>query len=225
METQDAPSEFIFKLWPWLEANRNRLIGLTVAAFVVVAVFSFLSWRNERRETAAGEALTQLFVAPAVGADSVQLAGSFAQVATRYSGTAAGQRAQLQAGAILFSAAHFTEAQAQFQGLLDAHAGGLLAAIADLGVATSLEAQGKLDDAAATYRTVTSQYGETAPALPAKFALGRIAQQQGKFTDALGYFQEIARNNLAGSLASEAAMRVEAIKTRLAAAPKTAIKS
>ena len=30
MQTQDAPAEIIFKLWPWLEANKNRLIQVMV---------------------------------------------------------------------------------------------------------------------------------------------------------------------------------------------------
>ena len=31
MQTQDAPAEIIFKLWPWLEANQKRLIAVAVA--------------------------------------------------------------------------------------------------------------------------------------------------------------------------------------------------
>ena len=87
-------------------------------------------------------------------------------------------------------------------------------------MASSLEALGKLDDAANAYRQVTGQFADSAAAFPAKFALGRIAEQQGKFTEAAGYYQELARNNLAGSLASEAAMRALEIKSKLPAAPK-----
>ena len=126
----------------------------------------------------------------------------------------------MQAAAAYFSAGRYADAQAQFQKTLAAGSSGDLAATAALGAASSLEAQGKLDDAANSYRQVTSQFADSTTVLPAKFALGRIAEQQGKFTEATSYYQEIAHNNQAGSLASEAAMRALEIKSKLPAAPK-----
>ena len=206
----------MFKLWPWLEANRNRLIGTAVALVALMGVYSFVSWRHDQNEINAGQALTQLMVAPPSTAPE-QTAASFAQIAANYAGTAAAQRAQLQASAVYFSAGRYADAQTQFQKALAANSTGPLAATAALGVASSLEAQGKLDDATAAYHLVTSQFADSAAALPAKFALGRIAEQQGKFSEAASYYQELAHNNLAGSLASEAAMRAVEIKSKLPA--------
>ncbi len=212
----------MFKLWPWLEANKNRLIGAAVAVVVVTGLYSFLSWRHDQNEINAGEALTQLMVTPPSAAPE-QTAGTFAQVANNYAGTAAAQRAQLQAAAVYFSAGRYVDAQTQFQKALAANSTGPLAATAALGVASSLEAQGKLDDAATAYRQVTGQFADSAAAaLPAKFALGRIAEQQGKFTEAASYYQEIIHNPLAGTLASEAEFRAMEIKSKLPAAPKPA---
>jgi len=214
----------MFKLWPWLEANKNRLIGAAAVVVVASALYSFMSWRHQQSEIDAGQALTQLLVAPPSGATPELTAGAFAQLADKYSGTQAAERAQLQAAADYFSVGRYTDAQAQFQKTLDASSAGPLAATAALGLASSLEAQGKLDDAATAYRRVTTQFGDAvAAALPAKFALGRIAEQQGKFTEAMSAYQELARNNFAGSLASEAALRALEIKSKIPAPPKAAV--
>ena len=78
----------MFKLWPWLEANKNRLIGAVVAVAVVTGLYAFLSWRHDQNEISAGEALTQLMVSPP-SATPEQTAGAFAQIADTYAGTAA----------------------------------------------------------------------------------------------------------------------------------------
>ena len=221
MQAQADPTEMMFKLWPWLEANKNRLIGGAAAVVVVAALYNFISWRHGQNEITAGQALTKLETTSATTATPEQSAAAFAKLADDYSGTMAAQRAQLQAGSAFFNVGRYTDAQAQFQKAL-ATASGALAATAALGVASSLEAQGKLDDAATAYRKVTSQYADSASAVVAKFALGRIAEQQNKFTEAMSIYQEIAHNNLAGSMASEAALRALEIKSKLPAAPAPA---
>ncbi len=113
MQTQDAPAEILFKLWPWLEANKNRLIGVAVAIVVVAGVYYFVSAEHEQKEIAAGEALTQLLLTPATTSD--QSADALVGLASKYSGTEAAKRAQLQGAASLFDAARYADAQAQFQ--------------------------------------------------------------------------------------------------------------
>jgi predicted negative regulator of RcsB-dependent stress response len=224
MQTQDAPAEFLFKLWPWFEANRNRLIGGTVAVLVVVGGYSFYAWHHGERETAAGQALTQALVNSS-GANAGALAETFEGVASRYSDTVAGGRARLQAAATLFSAGRYADAEVQFEKFTRANSAGSLSSIANLGIAASLEAQNKLDEAAAAYRKVAGQSTDLSAQLSAKFSLGRIAELKGKPADAMSYYQEVSRNAVAGSLATEAAMRAMEIKTRMAAAPKPAAKS
>ena len=220
MQTQDAHAEILFKLWPWLEANKNRLIGALVAVIVVMGVLYFISTQREQREVDAGQALTLLMVKPPASGQSAE---AFAQVASKYAGTAAGQRALLQAGAALFSAGKYADAQAQFQKFLDATTAGPLAATAQLGVAASLEAQNKTDVAVSAYQRVISLFAGTGSVPEAEFALGRIAEQQNKLTEAETHYENAARAAMGGSLAQEAAVRASQLKTKLAAAaPKPA---
>lgn len=220
MQTQDAPAEIIFKLWPWLEANKNRLIGALAAILLVAAGLFYFSSQRAQREVEAGEALTMLLINPGAGADQ---SAAFAQLAAKYSGTAAGQRAQLQAAAALFNAGKYPEAQAQFQTYLEAGIHAPLADTAQLGLATCLESQNKLDAAVAAYQKVISVYPGSSSVPPAEFALGRIAQQQNKLTEAISHFENVARSPLAGSLAQEAAMHAGELKQKIAATvPKPA---
>jgi predicted negative regulator of RcsB-dependent stress response len=222
MQTQDAPAEFIVKLWPWLEANKNRLIMIGLAIVAGWGVFSFISWQHEQKEISAGQALTHLLLTPPVGDDAKAIAAAYTQVADQYPGTVAGKRAQLQAAAALFDAGRYADAQALFEKSLAADATGPLAATAQLGVAASLEAQDKLDTAAEVYQRVASVFRNSPAALTAKLSLGRIAEQQGKLSDALSEYEDVARSVAGGPLASEAAMHAIAVKTRLAAMPKPA---
>ena len=212
----------MFKLWPWLEANKNRLLGSVAAVVVAVGLYYFVSWRHDQNEINAGEALTQMLVAsPSLTPE--QSAEALGKLAADHAGTAAAQRAQLSAAAGWFNVGRYADAQTQFQKALDANATGPLAATAALGIASSLEALGKLEDAAAAYRKVASQFPDSAAAAPAKFALGRMAEQQGKFAEAMNLYQELSRNNFAGSLASDASLRALELKAKIPAAPKPVV--
>ena len=185
MQTQDASSDLLFKLWPWFEANKkNLIIGLVVIG-LAVAGFSYMSSQHAENEAAAGAALTQLLTGGLPNATAPQMASAFAKIATDYPGTAAAQRALLQAGATLFGAGQYVEAQAQFQKFLDANSsGGPLAATAQLGVATCLEAQNK-PEATAAYEKVVSNFTGTPSAEVAKQSLTRLSSKPATVTNVI----------------------------------------
>ena len=217
MQAQDSTTLFLLKLWPWVEANRNRLIAGAAAAVLLIFVIWFVVCQRESKEIAAGQALTQ--AALARGGPSAE---AYLKVATRYSGTLAGQRAQLQAAAAWFDAGKFPDAQAQFQKYLDAHSAGEFSGQAALGVAASLDAQGKTDLAIGAYQKVISNAPSTAIVSAAKFGLARIDESQGRLNDALVLYQDIVSAEPNSSLGSEATMRLMELKSKLpAAAPAT----
>ncbi|HSY20391.1 MAG TPA: tetratricopeptide repeat protein [Candidatus Acidoferrales bacterium] len=213
--TQDVPAEIIFKLWPWLEQNRNKLIGVAVAIFVAISVYYFMASQREENERAAGAALTQLMLNPPAG---MSVADALTQLATKYSGTVAAQRAQLQAAATQFGAGKYADAQAMFEKFVNDNNGSSLASTAQLGIGASLEAQGKSDLAAAAYQRVVSIYANTPSYLPALCGQGRIAEAQGKFKEALDRYETAYRaSNGSGTLAQEAMMRATELQPKVAA--------
>jgi predicted negative regulator of RcsB-dependent stress response len=232
MQSQDVPTAFLFKLWPWIEANKNRAIIGTGIIIVAVFLYSFFSWQREQNEITAGTALTQLALSIPPTASTSQLADEYLKIAGEYPGTLAGRRAWLQGAVALFSAGRFADAQAQFQKFLDAHPDGDFSAAAALGVAASLEALGKLDLAVGAYQRVVNGFSDAGTAdaqkfvtaNTAKFALARIDEQQGKFTDAMAFYESIARATPGSVIASEAAMHAMELKTKSASATSAAAK-
>jgi TolA-binding protein len=219
MELQDAPAAYIFKLWPKIEANWIR-IALGGGVIVVAAVLiSFYSWQRDQKEITAGKALTQVMMSAPRNASGSQPADLFLKIAGDYQGTSAGQRAMLQGAAMLFEAGRYADAQTQFQKFLDAHPDGLFAAQAALGVATSLDAQGKTDLAAGAYQRVINTSSDMAAANSAKFALAQIDERQNKLTDAMNLYEDVKHNNPNGSLGSEADLRAMELKMKLSSAP------
>jgi len=210
MQAQDTTTLFLLKLWPWIEAKKTRLIGGAVIIAVAIFVISFFSYQHEQKEIAAGQALTQLSVT--AGGPTAE---ACLKIANEYPGTVAGQRAMLQGAAALYEAGRYPDAQAQFQKFLDAHSGSELAGQAALGVAASLDALGKPD--ATKYQAVVNSSTDPAIVSAAKFALGRIAESQGKLNEALGLFQEAAGANPGSSLGYEAGMHVLDLRNKISA--------
>jgi predicted negative regulator of RcsB-dependent stress response len=220
MQTQDAPTEFLIKFWPWFEANRNRIIGFAVAVVVIVLAVYFYSTEQAQKAVDAGRAYTQLQLNQPPNPTVQQVADEFQQLANKYPGTIAGQRALAQAASVLFSAGRYADAQADFQKLAAINAAGPLAASAQLGVGACLEAQNQLDAAATAYHAVLSGFPNSAETLPAKFSLGRVLEAQNKPSEAASYYGEVAHSPLGGSLAQEAAERLAHIQAAAKPASK-----
>ncbi len=222
MEIQDAPAAYFFKLWPKIEANWVRIALGGGVVIVVALLISYYSWQQEQKEIIAGKALTQLMMSAPSSAAGGQPADRLLKIAGEYQGTSAGQRAWLRGAEMLFEAGKYSEAQTQFQKFLDAHPDGFFASQAALGVATSLDAQGKTDLAAGAYQRTISIASDPTVANSAKFALAQIDERQNKTIDALNLYEDVARNNQSGSLGSEAGMRAMDLKAKLPSASSPA---
>jgi predicted negative regulator of RcsB-dependent stress response len=207
MESQDSATLFLFKIWPTIEANKNRFIGGAVAVVLIVLFFIFLSWRQNEKETTAGQALSQLVVTPPANAAPGQMAARYLKIAGDYSDTLSGQRALLLGAAALFEAGDYTGAQTQFQKFVDSFPASSFASTAVLGVAAALEAQGK-PNAADLYQQVLDNYHDPVAMISANFALGRINERQGKTAEAIKYYQQVARSASRTTLGQEAGVKI-----------------
>jgi predicted negative regulator of RcsB-dependent stress response len=227
MQTQDTPAEFLFRLWPKLEQNKKPIIGGAVAILLLAAIAYFISAQHAQKEIDAGEAVSAVIVNSAASSNPSQTASSMEVLAAKYSGTAAGARAEVQAAGALFEAGNYADAQTQFQKYLDDNASGPLAATAQLGVAASLEAQNKIDQAVAAYQKVISGYAASSCVGPAEYALARICEQQNKLSEAMTHYENVIRSTLPGTLNNEAKSRAYELQAKVAASspkPMTTIK-
>jgi predicted negative regulator of RcsB-dependent stress response len=213
MQAQDTTTLFLLKWWPWVEANKNRLIAGTAIVAIVILLVWFMTSQREQKELAAGLALTQL----SISASGPSMADDYLKIAAQHAGTAAGRRAWLQGAATLFDAGKFAEAQAQFQKYLDANPDTEFSGQATLGVAASLDAQGKTDLAVGAYQRVLNSSSDAAATSAAKFALARIDESQGRLNDALVFYQDVSRANPNSSLGSEATLRLIELRSKMPA--------
>jgi predicted negative regulator of RcsB-dependent stress response len=208
MEAQETTTLYFLKLWQWIEAHKTRLIAGAAVLVVVIFFISFHSYRSGQREIAAGRALTQLSVTPGGAAAAACL-----KIADEFPGTVAGQRALLQGAALLFEAGKYTEAAADFNKFLDANPRSVLASQAALGLATSLDVQGK--PASTEFQAVINMSSDPAIVSAAKFALGRIKEAQGKLDEARTLFEDVARANPGSSLGYEAGLHILQLRDKM----------
>ncbi len=210
MEAQEATTDYVFNLWSWFETNAKRLAYGAALLVIAIFVFSFYSYRQNKKEVDAGEALTQAGMANTGG----QLADACLKVAADYAGTSAGQIALLQGATALFAVDRFADSQVQFQKFLNAYPDNSLAPQAALGVAASLDAQGKTDLAISAYQKAISLTSEGNVVAAAKFALARIDEAQGKSAEADKLYTELARAYPNSAINSEAGLRDAELKTK-----------
>lgn len=205
MESQDATATFLLKVWPQIEANKNKIGTIAGIVIAVAAAFSFFSWRHEQNQVAAGDAVTQTLISMAQGADPSRMANAYLTISSDYPGTPAGQRALLQGAALLFTEGKYSDARTAFQRFLEAHPDDELSGQAALGVAKCEEAEGKLDDAAGQYQHVINDFADPEAVIAAKFALAEVDLETHKYANASQLFQDVAQTDPYGVLGNEAA--------------------
>jgi TolA-binding protein len=205
MQSQDAADTFLIKWWPQIEANKNKIVGVVAIAAGVVLIGSFISWRHDQNQIAAGEALTGAMLNLTSNPDPSRQADNYLAIADEYRNTPAGERSLLEGATALFMQGKYSDAQVNFQRYLQAHPDDEFSGLAALGVGKSLEAQGKLNDAAGAYQHVIQDFPDAQAVVNAKFSLAQIYLQQHKYGDAVQLFQDVAKLDPYGPLGSEAA--------------------
>lgn len=218
MQAQDTATTYIFKSWSWVEANLKQVALAIVAVTLVAVLASYYFWHQNQTEIDAGRAVTQMMISIAPNSDMTQLANAYLKVAADYSGTQSGGRAQVLGATALFESGNYPEAQAQFQKYLDTYHDSAFAAPAALGIAVSLEAQGKTDAAVNAFQRVINGYSDPNAVDSAKFALAKIDEQQGKLVEAENFYRDVARNNPNTAMGSEAAFHAYQLNLRTSAA-------
>jgi len=220
MQAQDAAAAYFFKLWSWVETNiRIVVIGAVVVA-VAAILLSYYFWRQNETEITAGKALTQLLISTPANSDASQLANAYLEIAADYPDTQAGGRALVLGAATLFASGKYAEAQAQFQKYLNLHPTGPFSAPAALGVAASLDAQGKTDSAADAYQRIINSFSDLNAVDAAKFALAKIDEHRGRFAEAENFYRDVVRDNPNSPLGSEAAFHGMQLRSKM---PMTAV--
>lgn len=216
MEQNVAQLAYFERVWAWFETHKKQAVwggGIAVAVGLAVA---FFIWRHGEKDVAAGEALSNVYGGQAVRSrNPSQTVEAFLRIAAEHPGTAAGAYALLQAAAISFDEAKYTDAQAQFQRFNREYPDSPFRGQAMLGIAACLDSQGKINEAAAAYEDLIRRRPNENVAPQAKFALARIYEAQNRFDPARNLYSDILRNeSLNSSIGSEAGIRLEELNMK-----------
>lgn len=180
----------------WFQTNRKAVTIGAVAVCVVGAIIAIVLWHNDKTEADANAELMALPSAFAANPTYQRPSpGALDQIAKQYPGTPAGDHAEILAASVLFTDGKYADAEQAFKKFLADHNNSPLAAQADIGIAASLEAEGKTSDAIAKYQDVIGHYPSDAYIInPAKLTLARLLEDQNKPDQALKYYDELAKN-------------------------------
>jgi predicted negative regulator of RcsB-dependent stress response len=202
----------LWHLVAWFHANRNRVLPITAIILVIGAGIGGFIWHKNYVETQAAAALSNIkppTSAQESGAPNAANALPYVKVADDYAGTRGAARALLIAGGIQFDAGKFDVSQATFRRFISEYSENPLANLALLGVAASLEAQGKTAEAATAYDDLIKRHQADSTTPQAKSALARLYVAQDKPEQAMHLYEELARANNNDTWSVEAGIQLQ----------------
>ncbi|PWU13932.1 MAG: hypothetical protein C5B50_18295 [Verrucomicrobia bacterium] len=215
MESQIAQLPVQDRIWAWVQTNPRQVLwgaGIAIGLGIVIA---YIIYAHNQKEITASEVLSNVGAGQAVGREpSPNEAQDYLKVATEYPSSSAGARATVLAAGDLFVQGQFDKAKAQFQRFAREHRDSPFISQALLGIAACDDALGKTNEAISGYRLVLDQRPSEAVVPQARFALGRLYEGQNKPDLARDYYDQVAQNNNAGSLALDAQTRLEDLRLK-----------
>jgi len=231
-DQQDRPEGAgLFEAMTWFEVNKKRLALAAIALLFIAFGVYVMTHLSHQKEINASAALIELRTPVNAPTNQPPIpASEYTKIATEFAGTAAAERALILAAGASFTEQKYADAQAKFQSFLDQHAGSEWAPDASYGVAASLEAQGKQDEALKAYQRVYTSYPNEPVAAQARMSLARVNEAAGRPEEALKQYEELARPGPGGmTMAVQEAMiareRIVKKHPNLAAKPTNAATS
>ena len=193
MASDTPPNVSVYDVLGWFDKNRKKVITLAAAAVAIVAVIIGVVNHQKRKEPRASAALSEVRVpsSPAMPA----LAGTaeaLLKVAQDHAGTRAAASALVQAAGIYYSENNYQAAHVQFSRLVQEYPDGDWIGQASLGVASTLSAMGKTNDAIAAFENVRKRFANHEVADEAKIAVARLYEST-KPEEAFKLYEELIK--------------------------------
>jgi predicted negative regulator of RcsB-dependent stress response len=213
MQSAGTESTRIYDLLAWAQVHRKQVIAGALAVLVVVVIGYIVHWKNKQTRLAATEALLSVTSQASPGtpeaADSGPKPADLLQVAGEYASTSAGERALLLAAGAAYREGDYAQSEKLFEQFKSEHSGSELVPIAALGVATSLDAQDRTEEAVAAYESVIAAHSTHPVAGHARLSLATLFEDTGKPADALRIYDAMSDGNDFSQQAMEVANRRE----------------
>jgi len=211
----------------------NQILGVIVGAVLVVALLAgFLYWRKHSADAsgallgiAMAQAEAQIAPAstlpgaqqasgtfPTVQARSEAALKSFQAVVDQYPSSNAALVARYQIGAQLLSLGKYPEAEQAFKSVRDSSAPALYQSMAKLGLAQTLLAEGKNDDAIKAFTDLAADRDGPLPVDGILMQLAEADAKAGKTADARAAFKRVVDEFPESTYVSDARQRMAAME-------------
>jgi len=212
MDVESSQPAGLIGVLAWVEANKKRLlIGAVAALFVSCLIFGFVQ-RQVQKEQAASQALSDVRLPISAGTPSpAGTADALLKVAADHKGTKAAARAMLLSAGLLFAEnteKGYTEALKRFTDVAQNYPDSPWLAEANLGVASSLAALGKTNEATAKFEEIRRRFASSPIINEAKLGLARLYEGS-KPEEAFKLYEELGKEAAGTAVAMEAGMRQE----------------
>lgn len=216
MDNTTAQSAGWIHFLAWVEVNKKRLIiaGVLLAVAIFAGVL-IIKYQHEK-EARASEALSDVTLPyspvtpPPPGA-----AERLLKVAEAHPGTKAAPRALLMSAGLLFVDGDYAEAEKRFARVAQEYPNSPWLAESAYGVAMSLDAAGKTNEAIAKFEEIRRRYANSGVIEQAKLALARLYEET-KPEEAYKLYDELIKANdpRYSGLGNEAGMNQEDLVKR-----------
>jgi tetratricopeptide (TPR) repeat protein len=214
MDSQATPSHVGINIQAWFEVNKMRVLYASVAAVLLIVVVAVFIQYQANKEAGASKALSEVRVPfnPALPAPP-DAAQKLLDVANQHKGTKAAARALLMSGGLLFVEKDYARAMERFNALVQNYPESPWVAEANLGIAASLEAQGKLDDAIKKYADIRNRHSTSTIVDDAKLALARLYEKSNP-QESWRLYEELITADRQSGMSAEAGLRQEELVKR-----------
>jgi predicted negative regulator of RcsB-dependent stress response len=193
-----------FDLLTWLEINSRLVVGVVLAVSLVLAGLAVVRSRERATRAEAAKELLQLIPPTGPGeAPKVPDVAKLLALGGQFPGTAAGQQARLIAAGQLFVSGKYAEAQTEFSTFEEQNPNSEFLGVALIGVAATLEAQGKDAEAVKAYDRAILGGGDGF-AVQARLAKARLLESSSPVV-ALGLIDEVLKSTAASVVGEQAA--------------------
>lgn len=214
----------IYYLAAWLHANQKNVIKIGSVVLIVAAIVGGYFWHKYYVETQAANMLSAVRPPSSMQESAnptVADAQPYLKIADEYSGTRAAGRSLLLAGGLIFDAGKFDQSQQIFRRFMANYSDSPMANIALLGIAASLEAEGKNTEAASAYEDIIRRPQTDSTTSQAKSALARVDVALNKPDQAMHLYEDLARNNGNDTWSAEAGIQLQELLAKYPALKKT----
>jgi len=208
MEAESTGIKWVYDLLGWLDVHRKQAFAGFVGFVILVILIYAYAWHRKQVRLQAGAALVQLMNRAGEETASAK-PEDFLDLAKKYKGTPAAERALLTAAFRYFEKNDYDNAQKLFRQFMEEYPDSIWAPHAALGLAACLDAQDKVQEAEQAYNQIIQDYGNHPAAAQARLKLATLYESTGQFSKALALYNELSNLKLFGRAAQLAMQRRE----------------